>query len=250
MTLDLRLATAAYLFPLVLGLGSAAAQENGGVSGPGRRIVVTGQGEAGAAPDLATTSLTVLETAETARAALDEGNRKMTGLVDAMKAMGIEAKDLQTSGFSITPQFRYDNNADGTQAPPVLTGYEVRNTLSLRIRDIAKVGDILDKAVTLGVNQGGDVGFTLSDPAPTRSAARRRAVEAAVETAKTLADAAGVSLGAILSIETSENDAPPVPMAGLALRVAPAGKAVPVEAGESTIRADVRMVFEISGPAK
>lgn len=241
---------AALVLPLALGPGPAVAQDASALSVPARQIVVTGTGEAGATPDRATTSLTVLETATTARSALDGSSRKMAEVIAAMKELGIEPKDLQTSGFSIAPQFRYDSNQNGTQAPPVLVAYEVRNTLSVRLRDVAKVGVILDKAVTLGVNQGGEVSFTLSDPAPVLSEARRRAVEDAMATARTLASAAGVSLGPIRSISTSDGDARPEPAAGLALRAAPADKSVPIEAGESTIRAEVRMVFEIAGALK
>lgn len=217
---------------------------------PPRQIVVTGVGEASAKPDIALTQLTVLRSAETARAALDDANKAMAEVLDAMKGLKIESRDLQTSGFSITPQYRYDQKPDGTQSPPVLVGYEVRNTLSVRIRDIASVGALLDKAVSLGVNQGGDINFTISDPAPIRSAARQDAVKDAMATAKTLADAAGVTLGPVVSIDTGGHEAPPMPapMARMALAAPQMDKSVPVEAGENTVQATVRMVFEIAGP--
>ena len=233
----------------LLPLGFAAAPALAESNPPPRQITVTGVGEASAKPDIAVTELTVLRNAETARAALDDANKAMGEVVDAMKALKIESRDLQTSGFSINPQYRYDQKPDGTQAPPVLVGYEVRNTLSVRIRDIAAVGTLLDKAVSLGVNQGGDITFTLSDPAPVRTAARQDAVKDATATAKTLAEAAGVTLGPVVSINAGENEAPPMPMpmARMALAAAPMDKSVPVEAGENTVRASVRMVFEIGG---
>ena len=235
---------------LGLGLSSAVVSAQESAQPPMRKIEVTGVGEASARPDVAVTDLTVLRTAETARAALDEANKGMAAIVAAMKEMKIESRDLQTSGFSITPQYRYDNNPDGTQRPPVLTGYEVRNTLSVRIRDIAGIGALLDKAVSLGVNQGGAIAFTLSDPAPVRSAARRNAVADAFATARTLAEAAGVPLGEIVSMAAADDEAPqPVPMARMAMPAPAMDKSVPVEAGENTIRATVRMVFEIAGGA-
>lgn len=221
-----------------------AAEES--VSPEPRRIAVTGIGEAGARPDIAVTALTVLRTGETARAALDEANRAMADVVSAMKELKVENRDLQTTGFSINPQYRYENRPDGTQPPPVLTGYEVRNTLSVRIRDIAAVGAILDRAVSLGVNQGGDIAFTLSDPATPRTAARRAAVEDATATAVTLAEAAGVRLGRVISISAGDDAPPPPPMMAREAMSAPeAAMRVPVEAGENTLRATVRMIFEI-----
>ncbi|GGD39917.1 SIMPL domain-containing protein [Aureimonas glaciei] len=230
---------------LCLSLASAAAEE----ARPPRQIVVTGIGEASAKPDIAVTDLTVLRVGETARAALDEANAAMADVVAAMKALSIEDRDLRTSGFSIAPQYRYENRTDGTQAPPILTGYEVRNTLSVRIRDIAAVGALLDKAVSLGINQGGDIAFVLSDPAPVRTEARREAVADAMATAKTLAEASGVELGPVVSIAAGDDAAPPRPMAmeRMALAAAPMDKSVPVEAGESTLRTTVTMVFDLTG---
>ncbi|MBC8129685.1 MAG: SIMPL domain-containing protein, partial [Rhizobiaceae bacterium] len=120
-------------------------------AGEPRQIIVTGVGEASGTPDIATTSLTVLRTSATARAALDGANAAMAEVVGAMKTLGVEARDLQTSGFQIAPQYRYDTSSNGNQQPPTLIGYEVRNTLTVRIRDIAAVGAILDRAVSLGV---------------------------------------------------------------------------------------------------
>jgi uncharacterized protein len=236
------------LFALsLLSVGLAGLPASAETNPPPRQIIVTGVGEASAKPDIAVTALTVLRTGETARAALDEANKAMGEVTEAMKALQIESRDLQTSGFSINPQYRYDQKPDGTQAPPVLVSYEVRNTLSVRIRDVAAVGALLDKAVSLGVNQGGDISFTLSDPAPTRTAARREAVKDATATAKTLAEAAGVTLGAVVTIDANDFGEPPrpMPMERMALAASPMDKSVPVEAGENTMRATVRMVFDI-----
>lgn len=212
-----------------------------------REITVVGTGEASAKPDIAMTGLSVLRTAETAREALDAANAAMAEVVAAMKALGIEARDLQTSGFQINPQYRYENRADGTQLPPVLIGYEVRNTLQVRIRDIAAIGGILDKAVTLGVNQGGDISFGNDDPSALRTEAHKDAVADARATAETLAEAAGVSLGRVVSISTAEEVSPPMPapMVRMAMAAPEMDKSVPIEAGENTVTATVRIVFEI-----
>jgi uncharacterized protein YggE len=161
-----------------------------------------------------------------------------------LKKDGIAARDLQTSGLSIQAQYAYPQNEDGTPKPPVLTGYAVSNSLTIRIRDIAKVGAIIDQAVTSGVNQGGDIRFTNEDPSKTVATARTEAVKDAVEKARTLADAAGVKLGRILEINESVNTDDPRPLQ--AMRMAKeAADAVPVEAGENSYGVNVSMTFAI-----
>lgn len=214
-----------------------------------RQIIVTGTGEVSGKPDLALASLTILRIAPTAATALDETSRAMTDLVTAMKALGIEPRDLQTNGFQVTPQYHYDNTNDGTQKPPKLVGYEIRNTLSVRIRDLPSVGKILDQAVALGVNEGSGLQFTIDDPSQMRMDAQIKAVENARASATALAQAAGVALGPVVSLDVSAEPMPPMPMELGMARIAVAPKAdsrLPVEIGENTINAKVRMVFSIA----
>jgi uncharacterized protein YggE len=119
---------------------------------PFPRILVTGQGSFDIAPDMAVLSLTVTREAETARAALDANSSAMKEVFAAMKAEGIADRDLQTSGFSIQPRYIYPSPKSGQREPPRIVGYVVRNSLTVRVRDIENVGAILDKSVTLGVN--------------------------------------------------------------------------------------------------
>ena len=121
---------------------------------PPPRIVVTGEGEMAVRPDLAIVSLAVMREAKSAREALDANNAAMARVIAAMKETGIAERDLQTAGLQIMPRYTYTNKPDGTQQAE-LVGYEVTNTLSVRIRDLAKTGEILDQAVTLGINLGG-----------------------------------------------------------------------------------------------
>lgn len=215
-----------------------------------RTIRVTGTGEARARPDQATASFTVLRSADTARNALDAANAAMAKVTAGLREGGAEDRDLQTSGFSISPQYRYDQNqTDGAQKPPEIVGYEVRNTLTVTIRDVARVGEILDKAVSLGVNQGGEISFGLSDPKKIRDEARRDAVADARATASLYADAAGVALGPVRDITGAGlTIPPPVPMVrSMKMMAADAAPSVPVEAGENTYTTSVTMVFDITG---
>ncbi|RIY02050.1 DUF541 domain-containing protein [Aureimonas flava] len=216
---------------------------------PPARISVTGEGQANGAPDLAVTQLTVLRTGATAAAALEEANTAMEAVRGAMSSFGVEARDLQTSGFRITPQYRYDNGPDGTQSPPVLTGYEVRNTLSVKMRDMARLGELLDRAVQLGVNEGGSFSFQIEDDAALRDAARREAVAKARSSAEALADAAGLTLGRVVSIEDAANayvpQPPPMPFGEMRMMASGSAAKVPVEAGENTVTSEVRIVYEL-----
>lgn len=206
-------------------------------------IVVSGEGDAAAAPDLAIVSLGVAETRKTAREALDVANRAMSAVIDAAK-QGIAPRDLQTSGLAIQAQYSYQQNEDGTPKPPVLTGYMVSNSLTLRIRDLSKLGAIIDRAVTLGVNQGGDIRFANENPAKTMTEARKEAVKNAIDKARTLAEAAGVKLGRILEITESGNADVPRPL--MSARMAKeAADAVPVKAGENSYSVNVSVTFAI-----
>jgi uncharacterized protein YggE len=207
-------------------------------------IVVSGAGDAAIAPDLAVVSLGVAETRKTAREALDVANAAMNAVIDALKKQGIAPRDLQTSGLSIQAHYSYPQNDDGTPKPPILTGYMGSNTLTVRIRDLARVGAVIDQAVTLGVNQGGDIRFTNEDPAKTVTEARTEAVKNAIDKAQTLADAAGVKLGRILEITESSNTEDPRPM--MSARMAKSAEdAVPVEAGENSYAVNVKVTFAI-----
>ncbi|MFD2236236.1 SIMPL domain-containing protein [Aureimonas populi] len=208
-------------------------------------VTVLGEGEASGAPDLAMANLTVLRVAETAEAALSQANEAARAVAEAMGELGIEARDLQTGGFSITPQYRYENRQDGTSAPPELVGYEVRNTLAVRIRDLSRIGEVLDRAVSLGVNQGGDIAFQIEDPSSLRDEARREAVSRARESATIIAEAAGVTLGRVVSISDEAGPSIPRPMAEARMMAASADAGVPIQTGENTVRTQLRVVFEL-----
>lgn len=211
---------------------------------PQPKISVTGEGEATLSPDMALITLAVVEEAETARAAMDANNAAMAAVIAKLKEEGIEARDLQTSGLSINPQYVYPNNRNDEEKPRI-TGYEVRNQLTVRIRDLTKVGAILDQSVTLGVNQGGQISFTNEDPSEALTEARKRAVEEAMAKAKTLAEAAGVTLGGVVEISERTSHPQPVPMAGKMMRAEMAADSVPVEAGENSYIVQVDVTFSI-----
>jgi uncharacterized protein YggE len=205
------------------------------------RIMVMGEGEAAVPPDMALLSLSVMREARTAREALDANNAAMAEVIAAIKLFGIADRDLQTAGVQINPRYNYTNKPDGTQDAE-LVAYQVTNTLSVRIRDLVKTGEILDKAVSLGVNQGGSIAFANDDPSAVVTEARKKAVADAMAKAKTLSEAAGVGLGRVLEISDQTFSAQPMPIEAKAFDGA---AAVPVQAGENSYKVQVNMTFEL-----
>ncbi|PRD45229.1 hypothetical protein C5748_03165 [Phyllobacterium phragmitis] len=223
----------------------AMAQEND-MSKPVPRIMVTGEGETTAAPDMAILTLNVLREADTARDAMTANNEAMGKVLAAMKEAGIEERDLQTAGVNIQPRYVYPDDKNGLKEPKI-TGYTVTNSLTVRVRDLDKVGTVLDQSVTLGVNQGGDLRFTNDNPAATINEARKRAMADALTKARTLTDAAGVGLGRVIEISEQSFRPRPVSLARNKMMMAEAqsADAVPVAAGENTYNVTVNVTFEL-----
>ena len=208
-------------------------------------VIVTGEGTAEMAPDMALVDLGVVKDAKTAREALDANNKAMADILAAMKDAGIEARDLQTSGFAINPQYQFPQSTTGENPPPILLGFQVSNTVTLRVRDLSKLGEILDKAVTLGANHGGGIRFVNDKPDAAVSTARARAVENAIAKAKELTAAAGVGLGRVLEISETSYRAEPMPMMRAMAKDFAAAGTVPVATGENSYSVVVNVTFAL-----
>ncbi|AYG59695.1 SIMPL domain-containing protein [Rhizobium jaguaris] len=207
-------------------------------------ITVTGEGHSAIAPDMAVVTLSVVKQAKAAQDALDQNNKAMGAVLATLKNSGIADRDLQTSGFSIQPQYLYQNDKNGQPLPPTLTGYQVTNGLTVRVRDLSKLGALLDQAVNLGVNQGGDIQFTNDKPDAALEEARKNAVADAAAKAKTLTEAAGVKLGRIIAINAGAIVTPPQPVMR-SMAMASAEKSVPVAGGENNYNASVSITYAI-----
>ena len=203
-----------------------------------RVITMAGHGEVRATPDTAMLSAGVSTQAPTAAAALAANNSRMQAVMAAIKKLGVSDKDIRTSNFSVSPQYANP----GGDAPRV-TGYQASNQVDVRLEDVAKLGTTLDALVTAGANQMHGVSFLIRNDAELLSQARAAAVADARAKAETFAKAAGVNLGAILSIG-EEGYQSPRPLYAMQAPVAMA-KAVPVAMGEQSVGADVTIVWEI-----
>ncbi|MDQ7261533.1 SIMPL domain-containing protein [Paracoccus sp. PS-1] len=204
---------------------------------PVARLTVTGQGQATAQPDLATITLGVSTRAATAAEAMAQNAEQQAKVIEALKAEGIEARDIQTSGLNLSPVIDYQ---DGQ--PPKLTGYGAQNSVTVRVRDIGGLGAVLDKLVASGANEISGIGFSREDMAEAEDQARIEAVADARRRAEVMAEAAGMRLGRLISLSDVQMGGGPRPM--MAMRAEAAGAAdTPIEAGELAVSANVTAVF-------
>jgi Uncharacterized conserved protein len=224
---------------------SAFAAETAAERAPGR-ITIVGEGTVNAVPNMATLTSGVVTSASTAREALDANTEAMAGVIEAFKKAGIAAKDIMTDGFSVQPRYVYPEPKDGSSQPPRIDGYEVRNQVIVRVRELAKLGTVLDAAVTTGANQMGGLSFDVAEPAALLDKARSAAVEDAKRKAELYVQAAGAKLGRLVEINETSMQMPPRPMMMARSMDLAEAKAVPVEAGEQTLRAQVRLTWELA----
>jgi uncharacterized protein YggE len=172
-------------------------------------ISVTGEATVSVAPDLAQIDAGVTTEAKTAREASDANNAAMGKVLLALKGAGIDEKDYQTSRLSLQPE----SAPNRTGGPTTIVGYRASNRVTIRLRDVAKVASAVDTLVGAGANDIGGINFTVSQASKLLDDAREQAIADARRKAEIYAKAAGVTLGAPLSI--SEGSTPvPIPIAG------------------------------------
>jgi len=224
---------------LMAGAAFSSAQGAEAMMAP-RTITVSGDAEIASKPDQARLSAGVVSQAETAAAALNANSTAMNRVFAALRAAGIPENRMQTSNFSVQPQyppFRPDN-----QEPQRIIGYQVSNNVTVVVDDLTKVGPTLDALVRSGANQLGGIQFTIADPKPLAERARTLAVVDGAAKARTLATAAGVTLGPLMSIQESSSVTPiPVFARARALAV----EATPIAEGEERVGVNVTMTYAI-----
>ena len=218
----------------------AALAEPAPVSSTPTTLTVAAEGRVTRAPDIAEVSGGVVTSAPTAAAAMAENTVRMNAVVAAVKKAGIADRDIQTTGLNLQPQYRYADNQ-----PPVLTGYQVTNTVSLRLRKLVEAGRLLDTLVGVGANQIGGPNFSVDAADEALDEARVAAVKMARTRAQLYAQAAGLRIKRIVSI--SENGAiEPGPHPMMVMARAVWMEAAPMVApGEVALGVNVTMVFEL-----
>jgi uncharacterized protein len=204
---------------------------------PPAMISVTGEATVSVAPDLAQIDAGVTTGAKTAREASEANNAAMGKVLLALKGASIDEKDFQTSRLSLQPE----SAPNRTSGPPTIVGYRASNRVTIRLRDVTKVASVIDTLVGAGANDLGGINFTVSQASKLLDEAREQAIADARRKAEIYAKAAGVTLGAPLSI--SEGGAP----GPIAYRKMAAGMAAsaPVAQGEETLQVTVSVAWAI-----
>lgn len=218
---------------LVVVAGVAAGQDAPRPVPP--QIVTSGQGEVRLAPDKATISVGVQTRAATAADAAAQNSRKQRAVIDAIRARGVDATQIGTSGFAVIPETRYDKD----QTPRTVS-YLVSNVVTVELRRVDQVGAVIDAALAAGANQINSLDFGLSSADSARRVALSTAVSRARADAEAMARAAGGSLGPLIELTAADLYVPPPRPVAMVMRAEAAqDTSVPVEAGQETVRASV-----------
>jgi uncharacterized protein YggE len=237
----IRLAMFAAASGLTLAGLSASAQEVRPMMLPadGTLLEISAEGVSTRTPDLAVIQAGVVTQNATAAEAMRQNAAQMTAVLAALRRAGLAERDLQTSNISLSPQYRYADNK-----PPVITGYQASNQVTVRFRDIAKSGAILDALVREGANNISGPNLTVDKPEAALDEARAQAVAAARGRAELYAKAAGLRVDRILSISEGGAMPPPMPvMLQRAERFSADAAATPVVAGEQELRVSLAVRF-------
>ena len=205
-------------------------------------ISVTGEATISMPPDQAQLDAGVTTDAKTAREASDANNVTMGKVLAALKGAGIAEKDYQTSRLSLQPQFA-NRPPSSPSAPPSIVGYHASNRVTIRLHDVSKVASVIDVLVGAGANDIGGINFSVSQASKLLDDAREKAVADARRKAEIYAKAAGVTLGAPLSI--SEVGSAPVPMFRAKMAAAGFAAPTPVAQGEETLTVNVSVSWSI-----
>ena len=218
---------------------SSNAQPASYVATDGTLLNVSAQGEARRVPDIARISTGVVTRAADANAAMRANAEQMAKVVAAIKAAGIADKDVQTSGINLNPSYQYRDNQ-----PPTITGYEANNTVSMTVRDVAKLGKILDTLTAVGANQINGPSFDVDKKDEAMDEARQKAIAAAQARAEMYAKTLGMKVRRIVSISEGGGFSPPVPMMrAMAMKAEAADTSV--SPGENTLSVNLDVVFEL-----
>ena len=182
-------------------------------------ITIDGAGKVTGKPTLALVQFGVVTQSPTPGKAQTDNTNKMNAVIQAMKNLGINADDLTTSGYSLSPVYDY------SKSPYVIQGYSVNQALAIKVRDFDKIGSVLEQGVSLGINQVSDVNFTIDHPESLRDEARIKALEDSKKKASELAKALGVQIVRVVSFSETTPYTPGPVMYDRAMGVAAAAPA-------------------------
>jgi uncharacterized protein len=212
-------------------------------------ISVTGEASISVPPDLAEIDAGVATDGKTAREASDANNAAMAKVMQALKAASIDDKDVQTSRLSLQPQYASNRPGSNLSGVNQITGYRASNRVTIKLRDTGRVAGVIDTLVGAGANDVGNINFMVEHPSKLLDDAREKALADARRKAEIYAKAAGVALGAPLSISEGGGSFAPVFRAKTMMPAAAMAVAPPVAQGEETLSVSVNVTWAIkAGP--
>lgn len=230
------------LLAIFLALGSLKtyreAKEVGHVARDRDTITIAGNGKIASKPDLAVVNLGLYSEGKEVPVIQDENSRKVNAIIVALKQLGIAEDDMQTSNYNISPKYDY---TDGTQT---VAGYTVSQNLSVKVRDLTKVGTVLSQAGNVGANQVNGVNFSIDDPSELKIQARAKAIEDARKKADELAKAMGVSITRVVTFSENSSNMPTPPVYTFRAEDV-AAQAPDIKPGSLDVEADISVTFEI-----
>lgn len=201
-----------------------------------RTVSVSATGKVTAEADVAQISAGVVTEADSAKDAIGRNSVVMTKLIEGLKAVGVQAKNIQTTALNVEP--RYTQPKDGRTA--IINGYRVVNQVRLTVRDVKRLGEILDQAIALGANQINHIAFDIAEPETLKDEARKQAMESARQRGELYAKAAGAQLGPVLRISESVGEPHPMPGGRMAMRAS-----IPIEAGTRSLEVEVHVTYAL-----
>ncbi|MBU1092586.1 SIMPL domain-containing protein [Patescibacteria group bacterium] len=221
---------------------------------PASAFTVSGEGKVVMVPDTAKFTFTVLTQGDNDPVKLQAENTKTSNaIIKYLQDQGVDKKDIKTEGYYLNPQYTYSVCRTGTCPPPKISGYDVRNTLSVKTKDFTKAGELISGVTELGANEVSGVELTVDDRTILENQARAEAMQSATQKAKTMAKAGGFRLGRLLSID-EYSPGMPIPMYGyggmgggaidstMPKEIAPA---VDIQPGSQDIVVNVTLRYEI-----
>ena len=206
-----------------------------------RTMAVSAEGKVTVSPDTASVNFSVITEAKTAKEVQTQNTEKMNKVIEYVKSVGIDPKDIKTTSYYLYPKYDYPNGKS------ILVGYTLTNSISVKIVKFELIGDLIAKSVELGINQIGDINFFVDNPDEAKTKAGQLAIRNARARALALARQAGVKLGKVVSVTESGGGLPPYyPMAKEAFAVGGGGGGAPqLTPGTQDIQVTANVTFEI-----
>ncbi len=205
-------------------------------------VSFSGEGKVMATPDIAVISASILTQGVDSKSAQDENSRKSKAVSDFLKKQGIEDKDVKTSNYNISPQYKYPPYG----GQPTITGYQVTQSYEIKVRDLTKISAVLDGLVSAGANQVNNLGLQVENPEALRSQARQMAIDNAKKKAQELKGQVGISLGRIVNFSEGSNGYPePMYYDVKNMSAGMGGGGPDIQTGENEIAVNVTITYQI-----